>query len=241
MLRRPGRQPRRRRPLGARDARARRPTAPSAAPRSPRACTSCPTSCASCARRWPSSAAPPTPRRRRWSTSTRAPQRLEHLFTHLGPFARSSQLNLRSLADASEIGLKAARHARPGRRRAQPLLRQGARAGQQPQDRARRPRRPRPRDREGPALARAARATRASRRCCSTSTTSRWRSTSSTPTRYILKANLFQNNCSDYQNADSLQEELKSDPDFLKECAAYLGPSQQGVLQPDPTQDRHDA
>ena len=43
--------------------------------------------------------------------------------------------------------------------------------GQEPRDRPRAPRRPRPRGREGPALARAARATPASRRCSSTSTT----------------------------------------------------------------------
>ncbi|MEA2295869.1 MAG: hypothetical protein QOE86_3508 [Solirubrobacteraceae bacterium] len=52
---------------------------------------------------------------------------------------------------------------------------------------------------------------------------------------YVLKANLFASECSDYQNADSLKEKLKKDPAFYKRCASILGPTQPGVLQPDPS------
>jgi ABC-type transporter Mla subunit MlaD len=161
-------------------------------------------------------------------------QRLEHLFTHLGPFARSSQLNLRSLADASEIGLKAARHAGPV---VDELNRFSVKAPELANnlqivlgdldDRGRAiekdPRSPGGQGYTGfEALLQYVYDQALAINVFDANT-------------YILKANLFQNNCSDYQNAESLKEELASNPDFLKECAAYLGPSQQGVLQPDPT------
>jgi hypothetical protein len=52
---------------------------------------------------------------------------------------------------------------------------------------------------------------------------------------YMLKANLFVSECSDYQNAETLAEKLEEDPDFYKRCASIVGPHQPGVLQPDPT------
>jgi ABC-type transporter Mla subunit MlaD len=52
---------------------------------------------------------------------------------------------------------------------------------------------------------------------------------------YELKANLFVSECSDYQNADTLAAKLKTDPGFYKRCASILGPTQPGVLQPDPS------
>jgi ABC-type transporter Mla subunit MlaD len=52
---------------------------------------------------------------------------------------------------------------------------------------------------------------------------------------YVLKANLFVSECSDYQNADSLKAKLAEDPGFYKRCASILGATQPGVLQPDPT------
>jgi ABC-type transporter Mla subunit MlaD len=52
---------------------------------------------------------------------------------------------------------------------------------------------------------------------------------------YMLKANLFHSECSDYQNAESLKKKMAEDPKFYERCHAILGPSQQGVLQPDPT------
>src|SRR5215210_7933470 len=52
---------------------------------------------------------------------------------------------------------------------------------------------------------------------------------------YILKVNLFHSKCSDYQNLQSLKEEMAKDPSFYKDCAAVLGPNQPGITQPDPT------
>jgi virulence factor Mce-like protein len=52
---------------------------------------------------------------------------------------------------------------------------------------------------------------------------------------YMLKVNLFHSKCSDYQNLQSLKEEMAKDPSFYKDCAAVLGPNQPGITQPDPT------
>ncbi|HKG66311.1 MAG TPA: MlaD family protein [Solirubrobacteraceae bacterium] len=52
---------------------------------------------------------------------------------------------------------------------------------------------------------------------------------------YMLKVNLFHSKCSDYQNLQSLKEEMAKDPSFYKDCAAILGPHQPGITQPDPT------
>jgi hypothetical protein len=55
---------------------------------------------------------------------------------------------------------------------------------------------------------------------------------------YILKANLFHSECSEYQNAESLKEHLAEDPEFYKRCASIIGPNQQGITVPDPTAGR---
>jgi virulence factor Mce-like protein len=52
---------------------------------------------------------------------------------------------------------------------------------------------------------------------------------------YILKVNLFHSKCSAYQNPQSLKEEMKKDPSFYKDCAAILGPNQPSITTPDPT------
>jgi virulence factor Mce-like protein len=52
---------------------------------------------------------------------------------------------------------------------------------------------------------------------------------------YMLKVNLFLSKCSDYQNVQSLREEMKKDPAFYRDCAAILGPNQPGITQPDPS------
>jgi ABC-type transporter Mla subunit MlaD len=52
---------------------------------------------------------------------------------------------------------------------------------------------------------------------------------------HILKVDLFESQCSDYQNLESLKEEMKKDPQFFSECAAILGPNLPGITQPDPT------
>ena len=43
---------------------------------------------------------------------------------------------------------------------------------------------------------------------------------------FLLKVNLFHSKCSDYQNPESLKEEMAKDPSFYKDCAAILGPNQ---------------
>jgi virulence factor Mce-like protein len=52
---------------------------------------------------------------------------------------------------------------------------------------------------------------------------------------YMLKVNLFHSKCSDYQNPQSLKEEMAKDPSFYKDCAAILGPNQPSITTPDPT------
>jgi ABC-type transporter Mla subunit MlaD len=52
---------------------------------------------------------------------------------------------------------------------------------------------------------------------------------------YMLKANIFHSECSEYQNAESLTAKMKQDPEFYKRCASILGPTQLGILQADPT------
>jgi hypothetical protein len=161
-------------------------------------------------------------------------QRLEHLFTHLGPFARSSQLNLRSLADASKIGRRAARHAQP----VVDLLKDFSVKTPElaknlsivlgdldDRDRAI----------EKDARSPGGQGYTGFEALLQYVFDQTLAINVFDANNYILKANLFQSPCSEYQNADSLREEIASDPEFLNECAAYLGPSQQGVLQPDPT------
>ncbi len=161
-------------------------------------------------------------------------ERLEHLFKKLGPFARSSQLNLRSLADAAEIGSAATRSARPVVAELNrfstdtPELAQNLRIVLDDLD-----------DRD--------RAIEADPRSPGGKGYTGFEALLQyvydqalainvyDANSYMLKANLFQNGCSDYQNADSLKEEMAKDPTFYENCASILGPSQQGVLQPDPT------
>ena len=52
---------------------------------------------------------------------------------------------------------------------------------------------------------------------------------------YILKVNLFHSKCSNYQNPKTLKEEMAKDPSFYKDCAAILGPNQPSITTPDPT------
>jgi len=55
---------------------------------------------------------------------------------------------------------------------------------------------------------------------------------------YLLKAQLFFSECSDYQNKESLKAKMAEDPEFYNRCASRLGDNQQGILQPDPTEGR---
>src|SRR5215218_7811319 len=52
---------------------------------------------------------------------------------------------------------------------------------------------------------------------------------------YILKVNLFHSKCSNYQNPQSLKAEMAKDPSFYEDCAAILGPNQPSITTPDPT------
>jgi ABC-type transporter Mla subunit MlaD len=52
---------------------------------------------------------------------------------------------------------------------------------------------------------------------------------------YILKVNAFVGKCRDYENADSVKTKLQTDPNFLNDCLAKLGPYQPGLTDPDPT------
>ncbi len=52
---------------------------------------------------------------------------------------------------------------------------------------------------------------------------------------YILKVNLFHSKCSEYQNPKTLKEHMAEDPSFYKDCAAILGPNQPSITTPDPT------
>jgi virulence factor Mce-like protein len=52
---------------------------------------------------------------------------------------------------------------------------------------------------------------------------------------YMLKVNLFHSQCSDYQNPKTLKAKMAADPSFYKDCAAILGPNQPSITTPDPT------
>lgn len=56
---------------------------------------------------------------------------------------------------------------------------------------------------------------------------------------YMLKVNLFHSKCSDYQNPQTLKEQMAKDPSFYKDCAAILGPNQPSITTPDPTATGH--
>ena len=52
---------------------------------------------------------------------------------------------------------------------------------------------------------------------------------------HILKVNLSANECSQYQNADSVKRKEKESPGFISRCLAALGPNQPGVTTADPS------
>jgi hypothetical protein len=160
--------------------------------------------------------------------------RLEHLFTQLGPFSRATQVNLRTLADAAEIGDRAVRHATPVVDELNRFTTNVPELGNNlaivlkdldDRDRAVEPdpRSPGGRGYTGfEAILQYVYDQTLSINVYDTH-------------GHILKANLFENECSAYRNADSIKEELEENPHLIEQCGSYLGPSQQGVLQPDPT------
>ena len=161
--------------------------------------------------------------------------RLEQLFANLGPFADSTRVNLRSLAGA-------AREGRPALKAAQPVVEQlGEFTEDTPElannldivlrdlhdrDRAveKNPSSPEGRGFTGfEALLQYVYNQAAAINIYDTH-------------GYILKVNAFEGECSEYQNAHSLKEKLAEDPKFYERCASILGPHQQGITVPDPTQ-----
>ena len=52
---------------------------------------------------------------------------------------------------------------------------------------------------------------------------------------YILKVNVHEGECAEYQNLDSLKEHLAEDPEFLDRCLGRLGPNYPGLNQEDPS------
>jgi hypothetical protein len=160
--------------------------------------------------------------------------RLHHLFTSLKPFSQSTRVNLRSLGQAAEVG-------KPALKAAQPVVDQLAEFSK-----------------NTPELAK-------NLNIVLHDLDDRGRAVEKNPKSpggqgftgfeallqyvynqalainifdshgYMLKANLFVSECSDYQNRDTLMEKLKEDPDFYKRCASILGPNQQGITTPDPT------
>ena len=164
----------------------------------------------------------------------RSADQLENLFTSLEPFSRSTQANLRAVGKAAEQG-------RPAVKAARPLVAELDRFSKNTPE------------------------TASNLRIILKDLDDRDRATEPDPRSpggkgytgfesllqfifnqaaainifdangYILKVNAFEGECADYQNAESLKEHMAEDPDFYKRCASILGPSQQGVLQPDPT------
>jgi ABC-type transporter Mla subunit MlaD len=162
-------------------------------------------------------------------------QRLEHLFTQLKPFSSSSRVNLRSLAGAAKAG-------RPAIKAAGPVVDQLAAFSK-----------------DAPELAN-------NLDIVLHDLDDRGRAIEKNPASpggegftgfenllqyvynqaaainifdshgYMLKVNAFSGECADYQNAKSLKEKLAEDPKFYERCASILGPNQQGITTPDPTQ-----
>jgi virulence factor Mce-like protein len=56
---------------------------------------------------------------------------------------------------------------------------------------------------------------------------------------YMLKVNLFHSKCSDYQNPKTLKAKMATDPSFYKDCAAILGPNQPSITTPDASATGH--
>jgi virulence factor Mce-like protein len=161
---------------------------------------------------------------------------LEDMFRNLGPFSESTRVNLRSLAEASGPGRRAARSARP-------TVAQLAKFAQDTPELSKNLRivlehlndrdfavEPDPRSPDG-----------GGRGFTGLEAIWRWIYANALAINifdrngYILKINLFESECSEYHNPESLKEHLKEDPDFYRRCAALLGPNQPGITTPDPT------
>jgi virulence factor Mce-like protein len=161
--------------------------------------------------------------------------RLELLFNQLGPFSRATQVNLRSLGETAEIGVGAVRSASPVVEELDRFAVDTPELGQnldiilrdlRDRDRAveEDPRSPGGKGYTGfEALLQYVYDQTMAVNIYDANT-------------HLLKVALFESECSEYQNAESLRKHEAEHPGFIERCAAWLGPNQLGVLQPDPTE-----
>jgi virulence factor Mce-like protein len=159
---------------------------------------------------------------------------LATLLENLEPFSESTQVNMRSLAEASRKGIPAARAARPvlqelaaGTQKAPELANNSAIVFEHLNNRDNAveadPRSPGGKGYTG------------------LEAVLQWLFDQTQAINiydkngHILKVNLFHSKCSAYQNPKTLREQMAKDPNFYQECAAILGPNQPGITTPDPT------
>ena len=215
----------RRHALHRRGARHRRARARSGARTSARSSSASRPSCASCARRWRASARRPTRRRRRCATLSAQAPLLTPLLRHAravqrGVAARVPHARRRPPTPAATT-IPAAR---PRIAELARVRRAAARAGEQPRDHARAPRRPRLRGREGPALARRPGLHRLRGDPRSTSSASRRRRTSSTTTPTCSRSRRSWTTTARSTRTPSRRKDRELD----QTAAPTLGPSQPG-------------
>jgi len=159
---------------------------------------------------------------------------LERFLENLGPFAESSRVNIRTLAQAADVGRPAVRSARPTvaelarTTEKLPELANNLTYVLKDLDDRERAVEPDPRSPGGKGYT-------------GFEAVLSWIFDNTMAINifdengHILKVNLSASECSEYQNADSLKEQEKKSPGFYKRCASILGPNQPGVTTPDPT------
>ena len=191
-------------------------------------------SCASCARRWPSSAPPPTPRPRTCATSTRRPASSRRFLNDLGPFADASKENVRTLAKTADT-------ARPAIESAKPTVAELTKTTEKVPELANNleivlrdlddRKRAVEKDKRSPG----GQGYTGFEAFLSYVFDQMMAINIFDENGYILKVNLSASECSEYQNADSIKRKEKESPGFISRCLAGLGPNQPGVTTADPT------
>jgi ABC-type transporter Mla subunit MlaD len=161
-------------------------------------------------------------------------ERLERLFVQLRPFSQASQVNLASLGDTSRIGRDAVESAQPVVDELDrfsvdtPELAQNLRIVLEDLDDRGRAIEEDPRSPGGKGYT-------GLEALLQYTFDQAMAVNIFDANNYILKVSLFESECSEYQNEKTIKEHIEEDPGFIDRCAAWLGPSQQGVIQPDPT------
>jgi virulence factor Mce-like protein len=160
---------------------------------------------------------------------------LEELFTDLGPFADSTRVNLRALAQAAEPGVRAARAAQPSIDELErfsadtpELAKNLAIVLKHLDDREASAVEPDPRSPGGQGYT----GLEAILQYVYDQTMA---INVFDRNGYILKANLHAGECAEYQNLDTLKAHIADDPDFLNRCLSELGPNYPGLNQDDPS------